>query len=81
MIRPSNINTGAHTADFHCDDHDSYIIGLNVNTNTDYVDSNNCIEIVGAKLTSGVDTCDHSTYFPVTGGNQDAQDIATAKTS
>jgi len=78
MIRPSNINSEAHTADFKCDVHGGSVVGLNLNTNTSYGDDNSTIIIQGAELT---DPCDCATYFPVSGGNQDAQDLAQAKTS
>ena len=77
MIRPSNINIEAHTADFKCDKHGGSVVGLNLNTNTSYADGETTISINGSELT---ESCGCVTCFPVSGGNADAQAIANAKT-
>lgn len=77
MIRPSNINIEAHTADFKCDKHGGNIISLNINTNTQYSSDSSSIIISGSELNP---TCMCITCFPVSNGNQNAQDIASAKT-
>jgi len=77
MIRPSNINTEAHTADFKCDEHGGSVTGLNLNTNTSYNEDESVIVIQGSELIS---PCSCSTSFPIANGNQEAQDLAAAKT-
>lgn len=78
MIRPSNINSENHTADFKCDIHGGAVAGLNLNTNTNYSGDSSSVIITGAELTS---PCGCITGFPTIDGNQDAQDIANAKTA
>lgn len=81
MIRPSNIDIENHTADFRCDEHDAYVIGLNVNSALIYDDAGN-IKIFGSQLTSGAESCAQETSFP----NQEdhitkhVSDLAKAKT-
>jgi len=77
MIRPSNIDKDNHTSDFRCDLHKGTVIALDLNTDTSYDGDNTVIIMTGDKLT---DQCDCATAFPIENGNQDAQDIASAKT-
>jgi len=83
MIRPRNINIGAHTADFKCDKHDASITGLNVNTNASYEDGTNLICVKGSELTTGADTCTHISFFPNDSSHTHVEiaDLAQAKTS
>ncbi len=78
MIKPSNINSEAHTADFKCDEHGGSVVGLNLNTDTDYSNDDSTIIIQGGKLT---ESCGCTTFFSIPGGNQDTQDLAQAKTA
>ena len=77
MIRPSNIDIENHTADFKCDEHGGTVTALNLNTQTEYTEDSSCIVVEGSVLTS---SCTCVTFFPVVGGNQKAQDLASAKT-
>ncbi len=77
MIRPSNIDKDAHTADFKCDAHEGVAEGLDLQTEATYNVDGSCIMVDGDKLTS---PCNCVTGFPTVNGNQDAQDLAEAKT-
>jgi len=78
MIRPLNIDSENHTADFVCSLHGGSVTGLNLNTNTSYDEDETVIIIQGSELT---DSCGCITCFPVANGNADAQAIHQAKTS
>jgi len=78
MIRPSNIDKINHTADFKCDAHGGSVEVLDLNTETSYDEDNTIIILSGSKLT---DPCVCVTCFPTVNGNQDAQDLAEAKTA
>ena len=77
MIRPDNIELEDHTADFRCDKHGGAVTALNLNTNTEYNEDSSLIIIKGSELAP---PCGCVTCFPTENGNQDAQDIAAAKT-
>jgi hypothetical protein len=89
MIRPSNIDTQAHTADFRCDQHDAYEMGLNLNTVAEYQHSNIydeqspiiAVKVLGTMLTQGSESCTCGTWFPIANGDEDAQLIVQAKTA
>ncbi len=78
MIRPSEIDKIAHTADFRCDSHGGSVTALDLNTDASYGENNETIIVNGDKLTP---TCDCVTCFPTVNGNQDAQDLTAAKTA
>ena len=77
MIRPSNINIENHTANFKCDVHNGFVVGLNLNTDATYDEDESVILVSGAELT---ESCGCITCFPTVDGNQNAQDITSAKT-
>ncbi len=54
MIRPSNINIEAHTADFHMDGKDAYKLSVDLNSLA-YMNSDVGILVPGTLLTEGVD--------------------------
>jgi len=85
MIRPTNIDEVAHTADFKCDQHDAYVTGLDLNSVAEYVtgpDGFQVIQIDSAMLDSGTELalCKEASFFPVLNGNVDAVKLNTAKT-
>lgn len=76
MIHPVNINIENHTVDLICDKHNGSVVALDLNTKAAYVDDGKLIQVKGEELSP---SCSCAVYFPVTNGNQDAQDIAAAK--
>ncbi len=77
MIDVSNINIENHTADFKCSVHGGSVIGLNLNIDASYDIDESIIYVNGDKL---IDPCGCIVQFPTVGGNQDYQDLASAKT-
>lgn len=78
MIKVSNINNDAHTADFTCLQHGGSVTGLNLNTNATYTTDNECVAVNGSELTA---SCACVVFFPTSNGNTNAQAIAAAKTA
>lgn len=87
MIRTSNINVGAHTADFKCDEHGGSVTRLNLNTNTQYGIKNDgsgdpdtdFIFIQGSELTA---PCSCVSGYPTFDkGNELGHELGQAKTA